>query len=92
MATPLKRVWIPSPNYSSRGGAGVRLIVIHTAEGARTIESLGSYFQGNVQASSLPVPTTRSAPSASTSSAATKRGHRVSSIPLPSPSSHAGSW
>ena len=30
----------------------VRLIVVHTAEGARTIESLGSYFQGNVQASS----------------------------------------
>jgi N-acetyl-anhydromuramyl-L-alanine amidase AmpD len=52
MATPLKRVWIPSPNYSSRGGAGVRLIVVHTAEGARTIESLGSYFQGNVEASS----------------------------------------
>jgi hypothetical protein len=48
----LQRVWIPSPNYSSRGGAGVRLIVLHTAEGARTIESLGSYFQGNVQASS----------------------------------------
>ena len=52
MAAPLKRVWIGSPNYSSRGGAGVRLIVVHTAEGARTIESLGSYFQGNVQASS----------------------------------------
>ena len=48
----LKRVWIPSPNYSSRGGASVRLLVIHTAEGARTIESLGSFFQGNVQASS----------------------------------------
>jgi hypothetical protein len=48
----LKRVWIPSPNYSSRGGAGVRLIVLHTAEGARTIESLGGYFQGNVSASS----------------------------------------
>jgi hypothetical protein len=41
----LKRVWIPSPHYSSRGGADVRLIVIHTAEGARTIESLGSWFQ-----------------------------------------------
>jgi len=40
----LKRVWIPSPNYSSRGGAGVRLIVLHTAEGARTIESLGNFF------------------------------------------------
>jgi hypothetical protein len=30
----------------------VRLIVLHTAEGARTIESLGGFFQGNVQASS----------------------------------------
>ena len=40
----LKRVWIPSPNYSSRGGAGVRLIIVHTAEGARTIESLGNFF------------------------------------------------
>jgi hypothetical protein len=40
----LKRKWIPSPNYSSRGGAGVRLIVLHTAEGATTIESLGNFF------------------------------------------------
>jgi N-acetylmuramoyl-L-alanine amidase len=40
----LHRVWLPSPNYSGRGGASVRLIVIHTAEGARTIESLGSFF------------------------------------------------
>jgi hypothetical protein len=48
----LKRIWYPSPNFSSRGGAAVRLIVVHTAEGARTIESLGSYFQGNVSASS----------------------------------------
>lgn len=40
----LKRVWIPSPNYSSRGGAKVRLIVLHTAEGARTYQSLGSFF------------------------------------------------
>src|SRR5215471_12078100 len=40
----LKRKWIPSPNYSSRGGSGVRLIVVHTAEGATTIESLGSFF------------------------------------------------
>ena len=48
----LNRVWIPSPNYSNRGGSGVRLIVLHTAEGALTIESLGSFFQGNVQASS----------------------------------------
>jgi len=40
----LNRVWIPSPNYSSRGGSGVRLIVLHTAEGSRTYQSLGSYF------------------------------------------------
>jgi peptidoglycan hydrolase-like protein with peptidoglycan-binding domain len=48
----LKRVWIASPNYSSRGGAGVRLIVLHTAEGATTYQSLGSYFQGDVGVSS----------------------------------------
>jgi len=41
----LKRIQIPSPNYSSRGGANVRLIVIHTAEGATTIEDLGHFFQ-----------------------------------------------
>jgi hypothetical protein len=41
----LQRVAIPSPNYSSRGGAAVRLIVLHTAEGSRTYQSLGSYFQ-----------------------------------------------
>jgi hypothetical protein len=40
----LNRVAIPSPNYSSRAGAAVRLIVIHTAEGATTYQSLGSYF------------------------------------------------
>jgi len=40
----LKRIQIPSPNYSSRSGAAVRLIVIHTAEGARTIEELGNFF------------------------------------------------
>jgi N-acetylmuramoyl-L-alanine amidase len=40
----LQRKSIPSPNYSSRGGSGVRLIVLHTAEGARTIEELGNYF------------------------------------------------
>jgi N-acetylmuramoyl-L-alanine amidase-like protein len=40
----LTRKSIPSPNYSSRGGATVRLIVIHTAEGARTIEELGNFF------------------------------------------------
>jgi hypothetical protein len=40
----LARKWIASPNKSSRGGAGVRLIVLHTAEGARTIEELGNFF------------------------------------------------
>src|SRR5215471_7945196 len=40
----LKRVGIPSPNYSSRGGTKVRLVVLHTAEGATTYQSLGSYF------------------------------------------------
>lgn len=40
----LTRVWIPSPNYSSRGGANVRLIVLHTAEGATTYQNLGAFF------------------------------------------------
>lgn len=40
----LSRIWMPSPNYSSRGGAKVTTIVLHTAEGATTIESLGSWF------------------------------------------------
>ena len=40
----LNRVAIPSPNYSSRGGSTVRLIVLHTSEGATTYTSLGSYF------------------------------------------------
>jgi hypothetical protein len=39
----LRREWIGSPNYSSRG-SGVRLVVLHTAEGARTYQSLGSFF------------------------------------------------
>ena len=40
----LRRVAIPSPNYSSRGGSAVRLIVLHTAEGALTYADLGSFF------------------------------------------------
>lgn len=43
---------IPSPNYSSRGSSRVRLVVIHSAEGARDRISLGKYFQGGVNASS----------------------------------------
>jgi hypothetical protein len=35
---------IPSPNYSGRGGTTVRLIVLHTAEGALTYQSLGAFF------------------------------------------------
>jgi N-acetylmuramoyl-L-alanine amidase len=41
----LKRVAIPSPNYSSRGGRTVTTIVLHTAEGATTYQSLGAFFQ-----------------------------------------------
>jgi hypothetical protein len=41
----LTRVPILSPNYSSRGGATVTHIVLHTAEGATTYQSLGSFFQ-----------------------------------------------
>lgn len=41
----ITRKWIPSPNYSSRGGAKVRLIVVHTAEGATNIEDLGNFFK-----------------------------------------------
>jgi hypothetical protein len=40
----LERIWIPSPNYSSRGGATVTTIIVHTAEGARTITELGNFF------------------------------------------------
>jgi hypothetical protein len=40
----LKRVWIPSPNHSPRGGARVRLIVLHTTEGAQSYQSLGAFF------------------------------------------------
>ena len=40
----LNRVWIPSPNYSSRGGTKVRLVVVHTAEGSRNFRDLGAFF------------------------------------------------
>jgi hypothetical protein len=40
----LNRIPYPSPNYSSRGGARVTRIVVHTAEGATTIASLGAFF------------------------------------------------
>jgi hypothetical protein len=40
----LKRIWYPSPNYSHRDPAGVSKIVLHTAEGALTYQSLGNFF------------------------------------------------
>lgn len=40
----LTRKWMPSPHYSSRYGGAVRLIVVHSTEGATTIESLGNWF------------------------------------------------
>jgi len=33
------------PRYSSRGGAKVRLLILHTMEGARTVEACGSWFR-----------------------------------------------
>lgn len=41
----LSRVRILSPNYSSRGGSRVRLIVIHSSEGAQTYQALGNFFK-----------------------------------------------
>jgi len=41
---PSNRTMIASPNHSSRGGKKVRLLIVHTAEGARTVESLGAWF------------------------------------------------
>ena len=40
----LRRVWIGSPNHSSRGGAVPRLLVLHSAEGALTYQALGNFF------------------------------------------------
>jgi hypothetical protein len=40
----LTRVRILSPNYSNRGGAKVRLIVLHSSEGAQSYQSLGNFF------------------------------------------------
>jgi N-acetyl-anhydromuramyl-L-alanine amidase AmpD len=42
-----------SPNSSPRGAAPVRLVILHTAEGARTVAELGNYFAAaSVQVSS----------------------------------------
>lgn len=50
----LNRKWIPTNKYSAgRGGVAVRLIVLHTTEGARTIEDLGAWWnKPSTQASS----------------------------------------
>jgi hypothetical protein len=49
----LNRVWMPSPNVSSRGGSAVRCIVFHTTEGAQDYASLGNFFgSSSVEASS----------------------------------------
>ena len=41
----LNRIPMLTPCYSDRQGATVRLIVIHTAEGSTTIESLANWFK-----------------------------------------------
>lgn len=41
----LQRVWLPSPFWSSPRGQPVRLVVLHTAEGSTTYQSLGAWFQ-----------------------------------------------
>lgn len=49
----IKRKWMPSPCYHSRGGIKPYKVVLHTAEGATTIESLGNFFaNGSNQVSS----------------------------------------
>jgi len=49
----IKRKWMPSPCYHSRGGIKPYKIILHTAEGATTIESLGNFFaNGSNQVSS----------------------------------------
>ena len=40
----LNRIWQASPNYSSRGGATVRLVVLHSSEGSTSGASLGNFF------------------------------------------------
>lgn len=40
----LRRVTIQSPNFSGRT-APVRIVVLHTTEGARTFEELGQFFR-----------------------------------------------
>lgn len=39
----MREIWMPSPNYSSSRGP-YNKVVLHTTEGAQTIESLGNFF------------------------------------------------
>jgi hypothetical protein len=55
----LQRKRIPSPFFSSRGSAKVRLIVLHTTEGARTYQDLGAFFQRNRVSSHVGIDDTR---------------------------------
>lgn len=49
----MTEIWLPSPNYSGRGGTGITKVVLHTTEGAMKIRDLGNYFANpSVQASS----------------------------------------
>lgn len=49
----MSEVWMPSPNYSSRGGSKITTVVLHTTEGAMKIRDLGAWFaQPSAQCSS----------------------------------------
>lgn len=49
---PLTGPFLQATNYTRGRSADVDLLVLHTAEGARTVESLGNWFSGSVRASS----------------------------------------
>ena len=40
----LRRVWMPSPNKTSPRRGPVRILVLHTTEGAQSYQSLGGFF------------------------------------------------
>jgi hypothetical protein len=39
-------VWLPCPNYSTRGNGTVALVVVHTTEGASSYQNLSAFFNG----------------------------------------------
>jgi len=45
--TDLIRLWHPTGSYSSRGGASVRIVVLHTSAGATPNKNLGPFIQGD---------------------------------------------